>query len=118
VSAHIDELSPSYIGEDRIDVALDRDAVATANTSMVVTVDYSRCAPAGATLPLELIVQGPSAESYQRRVFTRLLPSQVVVKPIEGGPHLIVLREVAHNRWWGRLRVQVDGERLAKESLY
>ncbi len=112
----LEELSPSYIREQRIDLTLNR-ATPTPQAFAPVLVDmiYARCAPEGVVLPMLLEVQGPSPASYQRRVFTHAPPNSLVFTPREGGRHLVTLREVAHNRWFGSLRLDVGGELL--ESL-
>jgi len=109
----MEELTPRTMREDRIDLSLDASVtVQRAFSSLLVNVSYARCAPEGVILPLILEVQGPSAESYQRREFYRHAPQSLVFTPVEGGPHLVTLREAAHNRWWGRLRLTIEGERL------
>ncbi len=110
----LDDLSPSYVGEDRLDVRLDASQeTVRALQPTLFTVDYSRALPEGVMLPLVLEVQGPSAGSYQRRIYTRV-PKSVVVTFREGGAHLVILKEVAHNRWHGKLRVQVEGDALER----
>ncbi len=109
----MEELSPRTLREDRIDLELDASVTTVAAfSSVLVNVSYSRTLPQGVLLPLIFEVQGPSAESYQKRVFYRHAPSSLVFTPVEGGPHLVALREAAHNRWWGRLHLDVEGERL------
>lgn len=112
-------LNPRYMAEDRIVLALGEDQDAPAALRPVfVTVDYARTLPSGVVLPLILEVQGPSAQSYQRRVFWRALPADVVFVPTEGGRHLVLLREAAHNRWFGTLRVSVEGEKLDQRGAF
>lgn len=109
-----DDISPRYLREDRIDLQLsDPDAVPSAMRSFVVDVDYQRTLPNHVALPLILEVLGPSQASYRRRIFRRAPPSSVVITPQEGGEHRIILREAAHNRWWGKLAVTVAGDEIA-----
>ncbi len=114
----LEELSPSYIREPRIALSITLDAVtklappARAFQPVLLDVDYASTKPEGVVLPLLLEVQGPSPASYQRREFLHAAPDSLVFEPREGGTHLVTLREVAHNRWWGSLRVEVEGERL------
>jgi hypothetical protein len=112
----LDELSPRYIGEDRLTLALVPGAEPRAFRSVEVTVDYSRAAPEGASLPLELTVKGPTSAGFVRRYFRRARPSALSFVPAEGGVHLVRLREVGHNRWVGLLEVQVSGSRLRETS--
>ena len=109
----IDELAPRTIREKRLDITLDPSINAPrAFQPIIVTVSYARALPEDIALPLILEVQGPSAQSYQRRVYDRVRPGSVIFTPREGGRHLVVLREAAHHRWWGSLAIQVAGEQL------
>lgn len=108
-----EELSPGYIREKRFDLTLDPSITAVrAFQACLINVSYARAQPGGIMLPLLLEVQGPSPESYQRRVFQRVAPASLIFTPREGGPHKVSLREVAHNRWWGNLALDVAGETL------
>jgi len=132
MSASMDELSPDYMGEDRLVLlpqlrlvpagALNPDGTINKN---IKTIDiyrahqnhywkvvYTQCDPEGVVLPLEMIVRGPSQSSYKRKVYSTHAPNVLHYKPTEGGVHLIMLREVAHNRWWGRINVNVTGPSL------
>jgi hypothetical protein len=113
----MDELSPGYIGEDRIVLSLQFGSKTAAFSPLTLLVNYDDCAPDGVVLPLEMIVRGPGESSYQRRVYTRTRPPSIVIKPREGGIHCIVLREVAHNRWWGKLNVTIQGQLLGKRRV-
>lgn len=107
----MDELSPRYIREKRLDISLDQSLVkAKAFSALVLNVSYARTLPEGIMLPLIFEVQGPSPQSYQRREYLRTAPSSIIWTPREGGPHLVTLREAAHNRWWGSLSLDVEGE--------
>lgn len=115
----IDELAPAEIRAKRIKLELDRSvSVVRAFASLVVNVDYAGTLPDGVMLPLILEVQGPSPESYQRHEFVRVQPSSVVVRPREGGVHMVTLREAAHNRWWGSIRLDVKGEQLVPKPAF
>lgn len=108
-----EEISPSYIREKRLDLTLDPSiTVVRAFQSVLINVSYTRTLPGGVMLPLVLEIQGSSPESYQRREYTRTAPNSIIFTPREGGPHKVVLREVAHNRWWGVLSLDVAGEQL------
>lgn len=109
----IEEISPATIGEDLIALSLDPSNLAPrALQPVIIDVDYSACAPDGVILPLELIIQTPTAANNQRRLYVRNAPSAVSFIPKEGGIHGVVLREVGHNRWLGKLRVTVAGDPL------
>lgn len=105
-------LSPSYVRERRINLALAPNTVPTANKSLVISVDYAKSLPDGVALPILLEVQGPTKASYQRREFVRTAPLSLVITPREQGAHLVTLREAAHNRWWGAIRFEVAGTNL------
>lgn len=107
----IDELSPLTVGSERIALSpADPLTPARAFAPFSVTVDYALCAPEGVVLPLEMIVTSPTKS--KRTLFRRLAPTELTIHPDEGGPWIVVLREDAHNRWWGRLAIDVDGDQL------
>lgn len=107
----IDEIAPRYVREKKLDISTDPESEAPrANQPVRLTVSYARTAPDGVALPLIMEVQGPSGSSYRRRVFGRVRPAALIFTPREGGRHLVVLREAAHNRHWGSLAVNVAGE--------
>lgn len=109
----LDEIAPSYVREKRIDLMLEPSAESPhANRPLTLLVAWTRALPAGLSLPLVFEVQGPAASSYQQRYFLKHLPTQIIFTPREGGRHNVTLREVAHNRFWGSLAVQVAGEKL------
>lgn len=112
MSTSLDEICPRYIGEDRLVLQLQTIGAVRAFEQVAIAVDYSATAPEGVVLPLELLIQGPSPQSYVYRVFRRSKPTTLIFTPREGGSHLITLREFAHNKWWGRLVVSVDGQPL------
>lgn len=107
----IEEISPATIGEDKIVLALDpATLVPRALAPVLITVDVSACEPEGLVLPLELIIQAPSASGCRRHILRRLVPKSLSFIPKEGGLHGVVLRELVHNRWLGKLRVEVLGD--------
>lgn len=114
MSELLESIAPSYVRERRLHLALAPDTVPAANQSLVLSVDYNKALPEGVVLPLVLEVQGPSPASYQRREFVRTRPLSIVLTPREGGAHLVTLREVAHNRWWGSLHFDVEGTHILR----
>ena len=112
MSISLDEICPPYVGEARLVLQLQSTGTVRAFEHASILVDYSATAPEGVVLPLELLIQGPSPQSYARRVFLRSRPTALIFTPREGGAHLLTLREFAHNRWWGRLVVDVQGQLL------
>jgi hypothetical protein len=107
---NLDELSPATIGEEKITLTLDPLTTPKVFSVVQVNVDYSSAEPSGIALPLDMIVQGPTAVSYLERVFRRSRPSALSFIPNEAGQYLVLLREQAHNRWIGRLLVTVAGD--------
>ena len=113
MSTLVDELAPAYVGEDRLGLTLSsRTANPAALAPVEVEIDYSRALPEGVMLPLEFTVTGPSPESFRRVIYRRHPPRALSFTPVEGGAHLVRLVECFHNRWLGKLLVDVTGERL------
>lgn len=111
--ALIDEISPTYIGEDRIALTLsDPNVSVLAFVPFQVDVNYDAAEPEGLVLPLELVFQSPSGKVIKRTVFARTPPSSLLLVPRERGQHFLLLREMFHNRWQGRLVIDVQGEDL------
>lgn len=112
--AVVDEISPSYMGSNFITLQLDSSQTAPmALDSVTLDVDYSRTDAYGGTVaPLELVIRPPTDSNLIRKVFNDTLPKTISFTPQEGGPHLVVLREVAHNRFVGILSFNVEGEPL------
>lgn len=115
----IEDICPEYIGEQRIVLSFDQTTVIPrAFQALIIQVDYSACDPeGGAVLPLEMLVQGPSQSSFRQRIIQRTRPAELIVTPREGGPHLVVLREMAHNRFHGKIAFDVAGEQLTRPRL-
>lgn len=110
----VDLLAPPYMGEDRITLELRPGPTPTVGSVVGVNVDYSATLPEFVVLPLEIIIRGPNDShdtNLQRRYWSRAVRRYIEFVPREAGVHLVVLRETAHNHWWGRLRVEVVGPR-------
>ncbi len=107
----IDELSPLTVGAERIALRpADPDAMPRAFDVYVLVVDYALCEPEGVMLPLEVIVTSPS--DTQRTLHRFFAPTELSIFPDEGGRWLVTLREVAHNKWWGRYAFTAAGDQL------
>jgi hypothetical protein len=108
---NIDEISPAYIGEDVISLDLsDSTPKPRVGNPVIVTVDYSDSEKyGGTTLPLEVVVQGPTPEFFRSHVYRAFKPHILVFSPETAGEHLVLLRELVHNRFVGTLVVQVMG---------
>jgi len=108
----LDELSPRYIGEDRLRLTLaDPNQVLAAFKPVVVAVDYSATLPEGIVLPLECEVYTPTGALAMRKVYRRFKPSELAFTPREGGAFLVRLAEQYHNQWWGKLTLEIAGDR-------
>lgn len=109
-----DEICPAYVGEDRLTLALSEDTLTPrAFAAVDVTIDYSRADTDGGTvLPIEVTVTAPSASGFVKHTYRSTRPTLFTFKPREGGKHLVRVREVAHNRWFGVLAVDVAGDKL------
>ena len=113
-----DELNPPYAEDARIILSLDdplspvfpRRPCRINATTVVNGVD--RCAPYGLVLPIEVIITGPRGESdFVRIVDRRTVRKSLTWTPRGPGRHTIVMREAAHNRWYGSINVDVVGDR-------
>lgn len=107
----IDLIAPASLGEDRIKLSLHPDTpTAREGETVLVVPDYSKCLPDGASMPLIYTVTGPDGTVIEDRAFTRFPPAVIDFTPTRGGPHLVRLGEEFHNRWFGALVVNVDGD--------
>lgn len=110
-SATLDEISPAYLRDQRFTLRIDGDDTPLAGRAVLLVCGYVGAAPQGASPPLRFEAKGPSRLGYSSADFDRA-PDSIVWVPREGGLHLLTLRELAHNRWFASLRVQVEGEPL------
>lgn len=109
----LDEICPSYVGEDRLRLTLaDAHDPLIAFRPVLINVDYSRALPEGIMLPLELTVTAPSEVNSTRMLFRRFAPQQVAFTPREGGSFLVRVAELFHNKWWGTLVLDINGDRF------
>lgn len=75
-------------------------------------IDTSSTAPNGVTLPIEIqVTSGSSAPSFRRVVYRSQVPTRFVLTPREGGPHVVRVRELYHQRAVGVLHLDVQGDR-------
>lgn len=118
MTGFLDEISPDYIGAERIGLSL---ASATAKprafSGVEVLVDVSACLPDGLSPPLLFSVLSPTRKNYEERVIRRKPPASLLFVPREGGLHTVRLGELFHHRWFGTLQVHVEGDPLDPEAL-
>jgi hypothetical protein len=108
---NLDELSPATIGEDKIGLTQDVSTIAQVGKVLQIDVDYSAVdLIGGVSLPIDVIVQGPTEAGFLARVYRNYKPVSISFVPVEAGDHLVLIREQAHNRWVGRLIVTVAGD--------
>jgi len=119
MTALYDILSPDYVGEDRITVSVDEASrPLMAYKPVTLNLDYADTGDEGAVVPIELIVQpksgaGGTEGGYVNKVFRSTPPTTFTFAPQGAGDYLIVIREVAHNRWQGRLIITVGGDKFS-----
>lgn len=110
-----DRFDPDNIGEDRIIVSLDSGQQAPlAGRPVSVSFDYARADAAGGVQGTVVVAVQPAlgdGEHYQSEIFTAP-PVAFTFVPRHAGPHLLTIRESAHNRWQGRLLIEVGGGEL------
>jgi hypothetical protein len=112
----LDTISPDYIGEDRFTLSVNTASLpARAGKVVILDVSYTGAGVEGVVLPLDFIIQptfgdGGEVGGYVWKSFTRAAPNQIVWRPALAGKYLVLLRERHHNRWQGRLLVDVAGD--------
>ena len=110
MSAILDAICPMSVGAPAIVLSLVEPLVAPrAFRPIDIAVSFAGAGGEGVALPLEFTVVGPSPTSFIRHYFRRSAPSVVTFTPREGGLFLVRLREGAHNRLYGTLRLDVAG---------
>jgi len=115
VVARIDTVSPLEVGEDRIVITLDPTTLAIEGTPIAVLFDYTDAdEDGGVVLPLLVSVQPAfgNGEGFQQKTFRLTRPRQFTFLVDKAGQYLITIRESAHNKWQGRLLLDVDGNRF------
>lgn len=111
MSKTLDELVPDYLQQPLIKLTpSDPLSQPQARRPTTVLVDASACLPAGLMLPIEILVTGPSPKSFLRKLDERFIRQSFTFTPREGGRFTVVVREVAHNLWWGSLDLDVAGD--------
>lgn len=112
-------LSPEFLGAERITITPDPNTSFNSLQPITVLFNYDLAEPEGIVLPLQLIVQptiGPGGDGsgYTEHLFDEIRPSSYTFRVPGAGQHLIVLREYYHNRWFGRLLIDVQGDEFSQ----
>lgn len=120
----IDVAMPDYLGARALTVALSGDTPRpTQGEPFIVDFGYEDAstqgagqpAPEGVVLPLILQLIAPSGRIVFERVFEDVEPDSADMIADEGGLHLVRIVERYHNRWFGSLVVDVEGDRSPRE---
>ena len=118
MSELLDLVSPADMGSDKIvlSVANPPGTVLLAGTPITMDFDYSATIPGGVALPLIMQIQPMFGRGvgYQTKIFRRRRPSSFAFQVPGAGKYLVVLRECFHNRWQGRIIIEVEGEEFSQ----
>lgn len=108
----LEVLSPNFLGSKRISLSLsDQTPVPKALQDVRIEIDYSEAEDyGGIVLPVLVMVQTPRKKGFRSDVFRKIAPTSYIFAPQEAGTHLVVVREVFHNRLHGTLALEVAGE--------
>ncbi len=119
--SRLDEISPLFIGEDRIKLSIDPALTILSDRAVTVDLDYTDAGGIGAVVPPIILTAQPAfgdGTGYVEKIFRGNPPTTFTFRPRGAGEWLIVAKESAHNLWQGRLIIQVEGEEFdAEESL-
>ena len=114
MSEIIDLVSPINVGIDKFVLSIDEASLPLYSYKLVtINIDYSAAEPEGIKLPIIIVVQPAFGDGtgYIRRVFSRAAPSSFsFYASVGAGNYLIVVKELGHNQWQGRLVVSVAGD--------
>lgn len=114
----LDSLSPIGIGADKIVITKDQSSLLQAFHPVILNFDYSACYPDGVVLPIEIVVQpgfGPGGPGcgFRSKIFRRSAPTSYSFTPPSSGQYLVVIKELFHNYWQGRIRLEIAGDSLS-----
>lgn len=113
----LDIISPTNVGADRITITVDPvSEPLLAQRIITLNFDYGDTAPGGVVLPLILQVQPAFGRGagYFEQVFRKRRPNSYAFALPSAGLWLVVLRECFHNRWQGRIQLDVGGEEFSQ----
>jgi hypothetical protein len=114
----IDIISPTTLGEDKIKITLSPlSDPAFVESPITVDFDYSEADEEGGLrfpINVEVIPAFGDGTGYQREEFRRSRPSSFSFRAAGAGEHLILIKESAHNKWQGRLLIDVEGEEFTQ----
>ena len=108
----IDRVAPSYEGEDMISLSIRPGSLTRVNHPCTINIDQSPAGENGISLPVLAIVQprfGDGSE-YKEIEYDTFLPESFSFIPRKAGSYLVLIKEIYHNRWQGRLTVEIAGD--------
>lgn len=118
MSENLDLVSPVDMGSDKIVITVNNPTGEALLVGIPITLDfdYSDTLPAGVVLPLILQVQPAFGRGvgYKEVIFRDRVPNSFAFQVPGAGLYLAVLRECFHNRWQGRILLQIDGEEFSQ----
>lgn len=112
-TARLDRICPHYVGSGKITVQLDTATTPPyAYSATTINIDYSSTGENWVSLPIEIIIAPSSADSdgYIRKKFTDAPPESFTWRPTRPGSHLVIVRELFHNQYQGKLEINVEGD--------
>src|SRR5688500_4629797 len=86
----------------------------TAGRVVTLNFNYARTRPAGVVKPLKLQVQPAFGDGsgYFEVVFDLFVPNSYAFQVDGAGQYLVVIKEVGHNLWQGRIVLDVAGDQF------
>ncbi len=118
MSENLDLVSPVDMGSDKIVVTVNNPTgeQLLVGTPITLDFDYSLTFPAFVKLPLILQVQPAFGRGvgYKETIFRDRVPNSFAFQVPGAGQYLAVLRECFHNRWQGRILIDVAGEEFSQ----
>lgn len=115
----IDMLTPDEAEQQAIVISTETTEALHSKKPITLLFDYDDTLPSGVVLPLKLSVMPVSegAAGAFRKTFRRSIPSRYTFLVYHGGQYLVLLKEMFHNRWFGTLMLEVEGDRLESVPL-
>jgi len=121
--ATLDILSPTYVKADRITLTVDEGSEPLQPFKPItINIDYGDADPSGIACPIETILQpggskGGAAYGYRYKVHRRTPPDSWTFTVPSAGTYLVLVREIHHNRWQGRLVITVEGDAFGDDIV-
>jgi hypothetical protein len=111
----VDAISPMEMDTKRLRVTLASPGVKRTSDAIRVLFDYRGAGITGVQLPIELTILPATGTDEVRihKVFRRVAPDEYTFRVNLAGKYLVTLKETFHNRYWGSLVVEVEGDRTS-----